>query len=356
MPGVERLLIGVDASPDGRLAARLAGYFVGARQITATVLELGQPRRAARSASSAEGPAALVQSAADRGGQQAQQTDATRADTAAAIAAAAATTAAATSALSTPAAVAEPAPAAELLLKVSNPSLSETAATAGGDSSKKPDHAVTVLAEAGKGYDMIFLGLAWPVETSETPVDADEEDEVYHGTLRRALEKVIRGFAGSTAVAVARGELLPPDPLAAGALNILVPTTGTDYSRRAAEVAVAIAKAAGGQVTALHVARPPDENDLLRHSPERRLRTGRALVALVGEVEALGQREGVPVTARVIIRRGQDDAIMDQVARGRHNLVVLGVKARPSGERLFFGHAATALIEQIPCALLLVTS
>jgi nucleotide-binding universal stress UspA family protein len=119
-------------------------------------------------------------------------------------------------------------------------------------------------------------------------------------------------------------------------------------------VAIAIAKAANGRVTALHVAQPPEEGDLLlRHRSERRLRTGRALV---GEVQTLGQREGVPVTARVLTRRGQEAVILRQAERGGHNLMVLGVQARPSGERLFFGHSSAVLIERSPCAVLVVTS
>ena len=364
VPHLERLLIGADASADGRLAARLAGWLVGARQITATVLDLEPHRAPGHPAPLPAAPATVVQSAVEQGVRQAQATATTLAEAAAATAKAddgpedegAATLSNLVAAGPTP----EPEPAANLILQLSRPAAAGTStasAAAGRGDARAPDAAGTVLTEAKKGYDMIFLGLGRPVEAPEAPGEGNpDEDEAHHGTFRRQLEAVLREFDGPTAIAVARGEPLPADPLPAGLLNVLVPTTGTDYSRRAAEVAVAIAKAAGGQVTALHVARPPDDNDLRRHSPERRLRTGRALVALVGEVETLGRREGVPVTARVITRRGQDDAILRQVERGGHNLVVLGVKARPSGERLFFGHSTTALIEQIPCALLVVKS
>src|SRR5205085_180966 len=71
-------------------------------------------------------------------------------------------------------------------------------------------------------------------------------------------------------------------------LNILMPATGTDYSRRAAEVAITLAKASGASVTALHIAPPPEETDLLRR-PRELLRTGRALLRDIG---ALGKREG----------------------------------------------------------------
>ena len=74
------------------------------------------------------------------------------------------------------------------------------------------------------------------------------------------------------------------------------------------------------------------------------VRTGRALV---DEVQTLGQREGVPVTPRVLTRRGQEAAILRQAERGGHNLMVLGVQARPSGERLFFGDAKCATCHEV---------
>jgi hypothetical protein len=56
-----------------------------------------------------------------------------------------------------------------------------------------------------------------------------------------------------------------------------VPTTGTDYSRRGAEVAIAIAKASGSSVTALHISSAPSEALLIRQI-RKLLSTGRAIV------------------------------------------------------------------------------
>jgi hypothetical protein len=40
MPKIERVLVGLDASANARLAGRLAGWLVGAREITSTVIDL----------------------------------------------------------------------------------------------------------------------------------------------------------------------------------------------------------------------------------------------------------------------------------------------------------------------------
>ena len=50
-----------------------------------------------------------------------------------------------------------------------------------------------------------------------------------------------------------------------------------------------------------------------------------------------------------------DEAILAELKRRNHNLVVLGVGRRP-GERLFFGDTATALLEKSERSLLFVAS
>ena len=48
------------------------------------------------------------------------------------------------------------------------------------------------------------------------------------------------------------------------------------------------------------------------------------------------------------------EAILRQLAAGRHNLLVLGVSPRP-GDTLFFGQVAAELVEKAECSLFLVT-
>jgi nucleotide-binding universal stress UspA family protein len=127
--------------------------------------------------------------------------------------------------------------------------------------------------------------------------------------------------------------------------------TGADYSRFGAEVAVAIAKGCGATITAVHVSIPPTETDLLRH-PKQLQRPGRALLA---EIAALGQREGVRVLTKALIRSAKEEAILDQTRIGGHQLVVIGTKAW-SGEELHFGKSAETLIANARCPVLLLKS
>lgn len=77
--------------------------------------------------------------------------------------------------------------------------------------------------------------------------------------------------------------------------------------------------------------------------------------ALVRDIQALGEREGVPVKTLVKVRRVPENTILRQIKRGSHNLVVVGAKVRP-GEELFFGHSIKVLLERTLTSLLVVSS
>ncbi len=113
-----------------------------------------------------------------------------------------------------------------------------------------------------KGYDLVFLGF------NGLFGDSDELIKDPDGPVAAILPN----FDGVTAIAAAIGRRqisgLNKSP------NILLPITGTDYSTRAAEIAVAIAKGSKGTVTALHVAPPAKEIDVLRR-PNEVLAAGR---------------------------------------------------------------------------------
>jgi Kef-type K+ transport system membrane component KefB/nucleotide-binding universal stress UspA family protein len=295
VPKIERLLITVDDSADGQLASTLAGLFAGTRQVMTTVLELGRAKQASTLLPT-DKSGDLVKASAEQGARSTQTSNASGA-----------------AAATAPALLVNHIPLA--------------------------DAATAIKREMEKGYDMLFVGVARTLESKEGR----------GGGYATSIADVIREFKGASAVAVSKGDR--PTETLKQTLNILVPTTGTDYSRRAAEVAVALAKASGGAITALHVSPPPDVVELIRR-PRELLQSGRALVR---EVEALGKREGVKVVPLVKARPVPEAAILRRIRRGRHNLLVLGVKVRP-GEKLFFGRRTAALLENAPCSLLIVIS
>jgi Kef-type K+ transport system membrane component KefB/nucleotide-binding universal stress UspA family protein len=297
VPSVERLLIGVDKSANGELASTLAGYFVGTRKVLATVVELGtnghRSNRALGIHDTDTGE--IVKASAEFAARQVEDE------------------------------------------KEGNGETTSGLLTQQKASEKQSEPEEVILGEAKKGFDMLFLGVEHALEDGA-------------GTFSAQVAKILQGFEGVTGVVIARGDY--PREASEGSFDILVPATGTDYSRRGAEVAVAIAKACKCGVTALHVSRPPDETALLRH----RSRSD-SDKALLEEIRALGEREGVKVKPIALSRPGREKAILRRVQRRKHNLVVLGVKARPAtGDRLFVGQSTAALVEHLPCSVLIVIS
>ncbi|MEA3207021.1 MAG: hypothetical protein QOE70_78 [Chthoniobacter sp.] len=314
LPKFKRVLVGLHASVSGQQAAGLAGWLIGARHLTATVvavegvanMEGGPPAQSRRLLEAAESAARAVETLDNprppaKGVQTGDpvETAAKEAKT-------------------------EQVPVRELISFRPWKEPSEG----------MRDLAEVILAEAKNGYDFLFLGLDAGADTTNFPP---------------GFAKIVREFSGPIAVLLhPRGGHAPP---AAPLEKILAPTTGTDYSRFGAEVAVAIAKGCGATITALHVSAPPTESDLLRR-PQQLNRTGRALL---GDIVALGQREGVRVLTKALVGSAKESAILRQATLGGHQLIVIGAKAW-SGVELHFGQSAEALLAEAPCPVLLLKS
>jgi Kef-type K+ transport system membrane component KefB/nucleotide-binding universal stress UspA family protein len=288
---LERLLLAVDDSPSGRLASRLAGLLAGSRGLPTTVLEWQQA-----------GPPHPDEMAEAREEQKDGK------DTVAEAAALARQ--------------AETMAAGERPAKV--------------DVVKRAAYATieaAVTAEAAKGYDLLFFGLKG-IEAEPTAMTEE---------VARAAE----AFDGPLALVHARGEPVEDKPL-----RILVPVTGTPIARRATEVALALARATNGRVTALYV------------SPRgrRRGRVTQSLASLIRNEEAILRdvavtAEQMGVTIRTAMRAGEpaQDAIIRYAHNGRHDLVVMGVNRRP-GEALSFGTVPDAVLGAAKRSIVFVAS
>jgi nucleotide-binding universal stress UspA family protein len=297
VPHVERLLIAADGGECGKLAALLGGLFVGTRKIMATVLDLEPEEKLPTvppvlSEQIEDWVKMAVELAASNELKKRKK--------------------------DSEAAVLSP-PPAQLTSRSSNKEAS-----------------AAILNEVKNGYDMIFVGLE----------NALSHNGKSPGTLSGSIEQIVREFKGAVAIAVARDEVEPK--VGVDSMSILVPTTGTDYSRVAAEVAIAIAKACNCGITAFNVSPPPS----FAGSTKRHLRPGREVLK---DIKALGKREAVSVKTVVEVRRAPEPAILSQIKKGKHNLVVLGANVRP-GEGLFFGHSVKLLLQKTPCSLLVVSS
>jgi nucleotide-binding universal stress UspA family protein len=195
-----------------------------------------------------------------------------------------------------------------------------------------------VTKEARKGYDVLMIG----VETTTAT----------HGGFHEQVARMAAGFEGPLAVAVARGSHLQKPPQRR--LNILVPVRGNKVSRRGAEVALALARAGAGAVTALYVM-----GTVGLGAAQRRLRrpttSRRHEEAILKDIVELADRYDTPIRTALRLDIAPEDAILRQARLGRYDLVVMGV-GRPAGETLYFGKIAAAVLENSQYSLLFVSS
>jgi len=202
---------------------------------------------------------------------------------------------------------------------------------------EKPSE-TAIAAEAKKGYGLLFIGR-----------EPASEGDSFHEQITLSVVE----FAGPFAIVIARG--IDRQETLGAPLKILVPVTGTPVSRQGAELAIALARASQGTVTAIHVT-----------SGQRRVRSwqrqvGAALApassaeAVIREIVRLGDHYGVEVKGTLRSVRRPQEAILRQLEVGRHNLLVMGVSPRP-GDQLFFGEVPAELLERAECSVLFVAS
>ena len=289
VPNLERLLLTVDESGKGKFASRLAGLLAGSRGMPVTVLQLGHSEPDMAIRPELESAELAVKAAAE----------------------------------TIAPALADP----------------EEVAPTAVDVTTRVQEAPTeeaVASEARKGYDLLVIGL-------EPIVGPD-------GGFDEQVIRAANGFDGPLAIVAARGvHLVAPTE---ATLDILVPITGTDVSRRGAEIALALARSAGAPVTALHVSSSTSGTTPSGRRHQTPRRDGEALLR---EVVRLAEQYGVPIRTAVRVNIAAEDAILRQARLGNHNLIVMGVSRR-SGDTLSFGNVAASVLESAERSLVFVST
>jgi Kef-type K+ transport system membrane component KefB/nucleotide-binding universal stress UspA family protein len=325
IPNVERLLLAVDDSPNGKFMAHLTGLLAGRRGTPTTLLRVQGPEGESQTRAQRErGTEGDLKAGADTA------RDAHDAEQAANEAAAleemtgkAPEEEGASSKARQPATDPDEKPAAP---KAATPVISVSRAEASAEQAE-----AIVAQESRKGYDLLMVGI--------------DETLGPDGALHADLTRIVAGFEGPLGVAIARGEHRD-DPTRR--LKILVPVSGNNVSRRAAEVAVMLARAQGMPITFLYVA-----------SGKRHGRRSTALhqheQAALKELVAWAERYDTEARVAIHTDMAPQDAILREIKRHHFDLVVMGVNRRP-GEALFFGNVAGAVIEDAEASVLLLSS
>lgn len=316
MPKLERALVGLDHHEASHFASTLAGLLIGSRHLTATVMEAVEPETPGEERPA---PSKKLLEAAHQAAHRVEAGEEKE--------------------MKAHPAARDPMDAAEHAVHLKKIRVEDLVSIV---PIKKHQHdleghtADKILTEAKNGYDLLYLGLGgWLAEKSSA--------------FPPAVEKIVRGFTGSVAIFCCHKEfeIIPNAPLT----KILVPTTGADYSRFGAEVAVALAKGCNAAVTTLHVSQPTTGSEL-QYRTGQLPRSGRAIV---DDMVALANRESVHIVTKVLSGPIKENAILNEAIVGEYQLIILGTKPRP-GETLHFGESVSAIIANAPCPVLVVTS
>jgi K+:H+ antiporter len=325
VPNLERLLVAVDDSPNGKFALGIAGVLAGTHGMPATVVHVPDPSKI--ESTMPESPEKMAAGAAkplektpdqkrsnedskkaDETGEKAEREEKKAEEVRDAVQQAAA--------------------------RIKNRHKKEEKASDRVDVTTvvhEQASPAVIAEEAEKGYDAFIIGLG---QTSKQSHEFDP-----------GVTNLAKGFDGPLIVSAMRRDLQEnPD----GKLGILVPVNGTEPARRGAEVAITLARATKAQVTVLYVAvRPANRRPIPR--------SRRHEEAILKDIVAIADGYNISIRTAVVTERAADEAILAELKRRNHNLVVLGVGRRP-GERLFFGDTAAALLEKSDRSLLFVAS
>jgi len=309
---LERLLIAVDDSPNGKFASRVAGMLAGTHGMPTTVLhikdaakiedkeiETKKPEKEIGDKNSAkeEKPGKEQEKKAEKAGDTVKQS------------------------------------AALIKSKQKEEEKVDTPVEVTTIVHEAPGPDV-IAAEAEKGYDLMIIGVE---KTTHRGKDFHE-----------SVTTLAKGFDGPLAISAVRSDLAEKP---GGKLSILVPVNGTEPSRRAAEVAITMARANKATLTVLYVA----VRAASKEGARRGLRTRRHEEAILKDIVAIADGYNMSIRTAVLADSAADEAILAEAKRRKHNLIVMGVGRRP-GEKLFFGDTASSLLEDAECSLLFVAS
>jgi Kef-type K+ transport system membrane component KefB len=192
-----------------------------------------------------------------------------------------------------------------------------------------------IATEAQKGYGLLLIGCE-PAASAET--------------FAPEITRTVADFPAAFGIAIARGAHRRPP---AGPLHMLVTVSGTRASRQGAEVAITLAQAARGSVTALHV------GAARWRAPHWRLRFGEAFVprgyadAVVREIIEMGEHYGVEVRGEIRSSGTLRNAVLRELAHAPYDLLVMGLSPR-AGEPLFLGELAAEMLLRAQTSLLFI--
>ncbi|WP_407169921.1 cation:proton antiporter [Bradyrhizobium sp. ORS 111] len=194
--------------------------------------------------------------------------------------------------------------------------------------------AEAIAEEARKGFDLLVVGM-------DKVIGRD-------GGFAKRIDDLTSGFEGPLAIAAAKG-IHRKEP-ATNARKILVPVSGSNVSRRGADVAIALARLGTEPLQIVYVSTTRDKG-------ARRTGASMSLAreeAILKDIAATAARYDVRVATTLRANAAPEVAILQEIAAADADLVIIGVD-RIRGDSLNFGSVAAAVLDKSKASVLLVS-
>ncbi|WP_211263615.1 cation:proton antiporter domain-containing protein [Halalkalicoccus paucihalophilus] len=201
----------------------------------------------------------------------------------------------------------------------------------------------TIITEA-INYDLLVLGETGRRTDPNEPLFSENVDQILQETSCPTMV-VSTPYSGEYALEQIDEQLR----------RILLPTVGTEYNRRAAEIAFAIATQENAIVEIVHIVDEPHPDDRFAGQPDLSKMIGIG-EEIVDREATIGREMGAKVLTTVAVRSRPEIAIIDIAETNDADLVVIGTETRSISQRAFYGPRVEYLLQNVTCPIVIVNS
>jgi len=214
-----------------------------------------------------------------------------------------------------------------------------------------------VLSEAEKGYDMLVLSSTGSLSKREGTLFGEGVDNLVQDAPCPVL--IVRSARDTEKDGDKDGDKEGGEDSGDNAGDeqlhrILLPVTGAETDRHAAEVAFALAADRDMVVDVLHVVRGGDRRARLSDDEATQEAT-EVGEDLVGKIAELGHTLGATVHTEVIVADHDEETIVDK-AESHADLVVIARSRAQVSQRASFGHRVDYVVRHARCPVVVVSN
>ena len=139
-------------------------------------------------------------------------------------------------------------------------------------------------------------------------------------------------------------------------LKVLVAVDGSEYSMKAAEYAISIAKQFGSQVIALHVTTSDMSTSLSASFSPHMEEIKKNAETFFDEIRRIGDKANrdIPLRTELIASSSVAGGIIDFAEKEHVDLIVVGTRGRSGFKKLLLGSVASSIVNYAHCPVLIV--